>query len=127
MNRKLILFALMMVLMVAVPMVSRAQYVEPPADAKEAFFNAVSTGDMKSLEPLLAEYPSLVWVKRDYDGKTGLHLAVMVGKYDVAKLLLAKGADPNARDNHRRTALYYAWKTPYPRFVALLVRNGGRF
>jgi 26S proteasome non-ATPase regulatory subunit 10 len=40
---------------------------------------------------------------RDNDGKTSLHVAVELGKIEVARLLLKHGADVNVRDKIGRT------------------------
>ncbi len=44
----------------------------------------------------------------DADGTTALHLAIINLHYDLASLLLNKGADPNVTDNAGMTALYAA-------------------
>ncbi len=93
----------------------------------KSLFNAASTGDVKSMRAVLADRQNLVWQTRPADGKTALHIAVMNGKYDACKLLLEEGADPKARDKHGKTALYYAWKTPYPGFVRLLRNADGKY
>ncbi|CAB0036103.1 unnamed protein product [Trichogramma brassicae] len=41
-------------------------------------------------------------------GETPLHLAVRHRRWQVARLLLDRGADGNARDHRRRTALHFA-------------------
>jgi len=60
-----------------------------------AFVEACRAGDVASLERLLAADPSLVH-ERVASGSTGLHLAA--SHPDAVQLLLAHGADPNARD-----------------------------
>lgn len=61
----------------------------------DAFFAACRAGDTASLTDLLEAEPSLV---REHDaaGGTGLHAAV--AHPEAVRLLLAHGADPNARD-----------------------------
>ena len=44
-----------------------------------------------------------------YDGDTALHLAAAGYRVEIARLLLAAGADPNAAKNHRKSSpLHYA-------------------
>lgn len=63
--------------------------------ALEAFFAACEAGDVETLRDLLETDPSLT-NERNAAGATGLHLAVP--HPDAVKLLLERGADPNARD-----------------------------
>ncbi|MGB2997176.1 MAG: ankyrin repeat domain-containing protein, partial [Phycisphaerae bacterium] len=46
------------------------------------------------------------WVKtRGRKGRTPLHWAMLGGHSDVAELLIARGADPNAKDSEGNTAM----------------------
>lgn len=81
----------------------------------DLFMKAASTGDLKTLNDLINQNPNIVHA-RAKDGKTALHRAAMVGNTNAVQLLLDRGADVNARDNYRKTPLYYAgiarfWKT----------------
>ena len=60
----------------------------------EAFFAACAAGDVARLRELLEREPALARAR--FRGTTGLHLAVQ--HPDAVRLLLAHGADPNARD-----------------------------
>lgn len=60
-----------------------------------SFFSACAAGDVATLRDLLARERSLAR-ERTPEGSTGLHLAVQ--HLDAVRLLLAHGADPNARD-----------------------------
>jgi ankyrin repeat protein len=62
--------------------------------AVEAFFAACAAGDIAALRDLTTRDPALVREHRD--GTTGLHLAAR--HPDAVRLLLDRGADPNARD-----------------------------
>jgi ankyrin repeat protein len=72
----------------------------------QAFFAACSGGDVGALRDLLARDPGFV-LERDRGGSTGLHLAVR--HPDALRLLLERGADPNARDDgDNALALHFA-------------------
>jgi hypothetical protein len=58
------------------------------------------------------------------EGPGPLHLAVSKNDLDLAKLLLAKGADINARDDKDATPLHYAAATLRLEIVKLLVEKG---
>lgn len=64
------------------------------APAVGAFFAACRSGDVAALRELLDRQPDLA--REHKDGTTGLHLAVP--HVDAVRLLLDRGADPNARD-----------------------------
>ena len=57
------------------------------------------------------------------NGVTPLYLAVYNEYYDVAKLLLENGADPNLRIDGQSTPMHAAAMTSIE-FVALLLKNG---
>lgn len=61
----------------------------------ETFFSACTDADVGVLRGLLDRDPSLIR-ERTPGGSTGLHLAVH--RADAVRLLLDRGADPNARD-----------------------------
>jgi len=60
----------------------------------EAFFAACRSGDVAALRELLAREPGLA--RERHSGTTGLHAAV--NHPETVRLLLERGADPNARD-----------------------------
>jgi ankyrin repeat protein len=60
-----------------------------------SFFAACKAGDVPALRALLDGEPALVAERSD--GSTGLHVAV--GHVEAVRLLIARGADPNARDD----------------------------
>lgn len=61
------------------------------------FFLAVESGDLEGVRALLAEHPELVHA-RDAGGATALHHATFNANHRLVALLLAAGADLNARD-----------------------------
>jgi len=59
-------------------------------------FEATTFGDLDRLAVLLEADPGLT-DRRSGDGFTALHLAAFFGQDDAVRLLLARGADPDAR------------------------------
>ncbi len=88
----------------------------------DAILAAILADDRASVEELLSADPALItrlvkdaklyesrifhWI---YVGDTALHLAAAGYRVEIARLLLAAGADPNSAMNHRRSGpLHYA-------------------
>jgi len=64
---------------------------------------------------------------RDYDGRTGLHLAAAAGRCEVLQVLLAGGAKPSPLDHFGRTPLLEAVRAQHEPAARILHRAGGRF
>jgi hypothetical protein len=77
------------------------------------FFAAVESGDAGRVRQLLASDAGLAHVK-DNDGATALHYAALYGQREIVSLLLAHGAEINARD-HRFGATPTGWAIEYLR------------
>lgn len=56
--------------------------------------------------------------------RTPLHYAIYVDNYNIAKYVLAKGANPNLKDVHGRTSLHYAGIINSKALFDLLLKNG---
>lgn len=69
---------------------------DPKAEAREALWTAVRSGDEKAVAAVLDKGAD-VNAKNEY-GISALWIATNKGKTEVVELLLARGADPNARD-----------------------------
>jgi hypothetical protein len=63
----------------------------------EHLVEAVNQGDLDRVNAILNGNPSLVHAK-DASGATALHHAAFHGCREVVRLLIERGADPNARD-----------------------------
>jgi ankyrin repeat protein len=89
-------------------------------------FEAATFGDLDRLAVLLAADPDLTG-RRSGDGFTVLHLAAFFGQNDAVRLLLARGADPDAAGTGWMTGtpLNAAASARHATVVALLLGAGG--
>jgi len=91
-------------------------------DKMDALFSAIVDNDRARVKKLLKREPGLASCLTDvarlykskifhwiYVGDTPLHLAAAGYRVEIIRLLLAAGADPNSRKNHRQSGpLHYA-------------------
>lgn len=82
-------------------------------------FSAVRLGQASAVRKLLRANPALIRA-RGPDGATPLHFAATPA---MARLLLAAGADPNARDRFHHQSVA-EWAIDYPAVVRVLERAG---
>jgi hypothetical protein len=82
-------------------------------DDIQAFFSEVERGDLEIVRAMVSAAPKLVRA-RDATGATALHLAAFHGHRAIAELLLASGAEINARDD-RFEATPAGWAIEYLR------------
>ncbi len=89
------------------------------------FFDAAAVGNVSAMRNLLTADLADV-DDRGPDGCTALHLAVRFGQMEVARLLLGRGADPNAVSltDDRVTPLHGAVTTKHRDTTALLLALG---
>lgn len=97
----------------------------PPEWRADTLRQAAFAGDATAAAKFLRQgaSPDLVdWLSKD----TPLHLASRYGHNDVAKLLLANCADPNAQDSLGRTPLHIAAYSNNVPLVEMLLENDAR-
>jgi ankyrin repeat protein len=78
--------------------------------------------DLQHLDLLLGRNPALKDY-RDKDGRTALHVALILGKLDLAKELLARGSIVDLRDRSGKTPLDVACQLGHTSVVAQLAEN----
>jgi ankyrin repeat protein len=86
------------------------------------FFNAVRAGDLPTIKAMLQEKPDRI-NDRDYLGRTPLHWAAASFSKEVMRLLLAKGADANARAKDGTRPLHEAAAHGWKENAELLLEN----
>lgn len=104
----------------------------PKTFAAALFFSGAEQGNIGMVRDVLATNPDAVrWAKpvKEDDrpfatDETGLMLAAQGGHVEVMKLLIDAGAELNARQSRRWTALMYAAERSRDGAVALLLARG---
>lgn len=92
---------------------------------KDELFAAVKRGDVERVREILVRQPDLVKARTEDGGSTPLHIAAASGQLEVAKELLARGADVAARDSFdRATPLHLAADRGDLAMARLLVEHG---
>jgi len=78
--------------------------------ARHHIFSAISTGDPNVMREVVRQDPKALARRgsRFEDGRTALHYAMQLGRYDLLDLLIEFGADLEARDNNGQTAFAVA-------------------
>lgn len=89
-----------------------------------SFTQAIRKGDVKKVQAMLASNPQLIDSREGKFGSPPLHTAVSKHQVAVVKLLLQSGADVNAGNDMRITALHLCAQFNYPDLARLLLDNG---
>jgi uncharacterized protein len=90
-----------------------------------AFSQASQAGDVEKLKVLLAEHPGLVG-ERSILERTPLHEEVRQGRLQAVDLLLAAGADVNAKDKYGKTPLHETARLGHAGILEALLQNGAK-
>ena len=92
-----------------------------PSAPKISINEAAERGDIKTLKEHL-EFGTDINAKKD--GMTSLHMVASSGKIELAKLLIAAGADVNARSKEDLTPLHLAAVNGIEEVCELLISEG---
>ena len=107
----------------------KAEIDERQSKSLAIFFEACSKGDVEVVRGLLANDKNLLRVsdpQAQHQGWTGLHAAAKAGHVDTVRLLLERGANPNAREAGDRTyPLHWAAAHGHVESVRALLDAGG--
>jgi ankyrin repeat protein len=107
----------------AVPLPSMHQPIPPPKSPSGLeIHDAAEAGDLVKVKTLLKDNPNLVFSKGK-EGGVPLHWAAVKGHKDVAELLLAHGAEVDAKARYGITPLYLAAHKGHKNLAALLLAN----
>lgn len=94
-----------------------------PLTGVEGFLNAVRAGNQVAVQEALRS--SAHWVHaKDKAGMTPLHIAASEGRKAMARLLIGKGAEPNATNSWKDTPLHVAADMGSQDVVELLIEEG---
>ncbi len=108
----------------------KKDFQELPKTQKEAvtqeWTQAIKKGDVDALNKLLKNYNNLINVDVTKQGFTALHLAAKLGKEDVIKLLVKKGADISLKDERNRTPLFLAAENNNTNSITPLISKGAK-
>lgn len=104
---------------------SASQFTRQSQKPSSALLAAVSAGDLTKATQLLDQRAGVV-DERDGTGRTPLMLAVDQGRLEMVRLLLDRGADPNATDQAGFTPLKLAQQQGWSEGAATLVQAGAR-
>lgn len=92
------------------------------------FFKAVEQRDVDQIERIVTNYSAEIGEfdlnsAEDVIGNRALHFAAWFNRPNLARKLLAKGADAMARNKANETALHWAALSGAPEIVDLLLRQ----
>ena len=88
---------------------------------KEEFFQFMRENNIKAIKKLLKKGFD---VNQFIDGTTPIHYTLLIGKFDIVKVLLEAGANVNLEDNEGETPIYTAAWSEHLETVKLLIESG---
>lgn len=69
--------------------------------------------------------PKKILNTRNDDGETPIHIALFMSNYEITKILLEHGGDPNAKDNNDQTPFHVVSFMVDKKFVKLMLKYKG--
>ena len=115
---------------------STVSHVSPTAKAPDiSIQEAARTGNIEAVKQHLAAGTDVDWFDEPVgrlgqsfviDKTTALHYAVFGGQKDVAEILIANGADVNAKNFQSKSPLDFAVKYKQPELADLLRKHGAK-
>lgn len=87
------------------------------------FLRAAKFGCLQTIQGMFTKYGKYFVFDFDHIGRTALHIVAANGNWDLAKILIEKGADYEASDYLKRKPLHYAIQNNHFKIVRLLVKN----
>jgi len=93
-------------------------------ESLDKLYNAISGKDSKTIKEIIEGNPELVNIKDERMENTPLHDVALRGNKEGAEILIAAGADVNAKNKDGWTPLVYATSQGNKEVVKLLVEKG---
>jgi ankyrin repeat protein len=92
----------------------------------EQLFEAITRDDLEAVDEALADHDRAAIEERTGEGLTPLHVAARLGRVELARMLLERGADPNAIafNETRATPLHTAVSSRHRDVSSLLLALG---
>ena len=108
--------------------VQEKPYEEIVLAAKKGYLQALIRGDLRTVQKLLVNDPSLISTIDNKSGKRSsglpaLHLAIKYGHAEIVELLLSKGAKPN-ESIHGHGSVHVAAENGHANLIKILVEYG---
>jgi ankyrin repeat protein len=109
------------------------EHVDALTDHGQEIVNAIRAGDLDAITRILDIHPELAHASADPHRRVRpgdaqamglIHLAIAEGKIDVLQLLIARGADLNARNHDGRLPLHDCFELDHDDFARILLDAG---
>lgn len=89
-------------------------------------FKAIQENDIRLAKQVLHYWPDCVRLRRGPSELTPLHMAINGGNQEMAQLIVAAGADVNAKSREGKTPLYQAVARADAELTTMLLRSGAQ-